>query len=105
MFPDILKVPSTSRSIVSSAPVTCYQKPLQLHNNKLTLLLDVLDDEYEGATVRLNVGNNSSKDTASVTACQSTRPNIYEESVIFNNSRCILIASICPFFMLISALM
>jgi len=94
MFPDILKVLSISRSIVSSpAPVTYYQKPLQLHNNKLSLLLDLLDDEYEGATVLLNIGNNSSKDTASVTAYRSTRPNIYKESVIFNNSRCITIAS------------
>jgi hypothetical protein len=52
----------------------------------------MIDDEYEGATV-LNVGKNSSKDTASGTAYQSTWPNIYEESVIFNNSRCITIAS------------
>jgi hypothetical protein len=73
--------------------VTCYQQPLQLRNKKLALLLDMLDDEYEGATVLLNVWNNSSKDTASVTAYRSTLPNIYAESVIFNNSRCITIAS------------
>jgi hypothetical protein len=81
-----------------------YQLPL-VHKNKLSLLLDVLDDEYESTTVLLNVGNNSSKDTASVTAYQPTRPNIYEESVSFNNSRCISIASIYAFFMLICALM
>jgi hypothetical protein len=67
-------------------------KITKLHNNKRSLLLDLLDDEYEGATFLLNVGNNSSKDTASVTAYQSTRPNIYEESVVFNNSRCITVA-------------
>ena len=71
----------------------------------ISLLLDLLDDEYEGTTVVLNVGNNSFKDTASVNAYQSTRPNIYGESVTFNNSRCIKIASTYAFFMLIDALM